>query len=98
MAAHAEGQAAGGGFRRAVDVGRVLPHLHEHRQLRVVDVHLQVGEGVVERAAHPLAQLDAAHGEGLVRPLALHLEALGRGQRTAAWKQNGTGARCGGTK
>ena len=37
----------------------------------------------MQRAAHPLAQLDGAHGEGLVRPLALHLEALGRGQRSA---------------
>ena len=35
----------------------------------MVYVHRQVGEGVMERAAHPLAQLDAAHGEGLVRPL-----------------------------
>ena len=83
MAAHTQGQTARGALGGAVDVGRVLPYLDVHRQLRVVYVHRQVGEGVVERAAHPLAQLDAAHGERLVRPLALHLEALGGGERTA---------------
>ena len=42
-----------------------------------MNVHRQVGEGVVQLAAHVLGQLDAGHGEGLVRPLGLHLEALG---------------------
>ena len=80
VAAHTDGQAACGGLRRAMDIGRVLPHLQIHRQLRGVNVHRQVGEGVMQRAAHPLAQLDAAHGEGLVGALALHLEAAGRRQ------------------
>ena len=34
-------------------------------------------------AAYPLAQLDGGHGEGLVCPLALHLEAPGRCQGAA---------------
>ena len=83
VAAHADGQAAGGGFRRAVDIGRVLPYLQIDRQLRIVDVHGQMGKGVVERAAHPLAQLDGAHGEGFVGTLALHLEGFCRQQRRA---------------
>ena len=83
VATHTDGQAACGGLRRAMDIGRVLPHLQIHRQLRGVNVHRQVGEGVMQRAAHPLAQLDAAHGEGLVGALALHLEGLGGQQRRA---------------
>ena len=82
-AAHADGQAACGGLGGGVDIGGLLPDLHIHRQLRVVDVHRQVGEGLVQVSAHPLAQLDGAHGEGLVRPLALHLEAAGRRQGIA---------------
>ena len=79
-AAHADGQAAGSGLGGGVDVGGILPHLHIHRQLRMVYIHLQVGIGLVELAAHPLAQLNRAHGEGLVGTLALHLEAAGRRQ------------------
>ena len=66
-----------------MDIGGLLPDLHIHRQLRVVDIHRQVGEGLMQVSAHPLAQLDGAHGEGLIRPLALHLEAAGRRQGAA---------------
>ena len=51
-----------------------------NRQLRVVHVRRQVGEAVVELAAHILGQLDGGHGEALVRPLALHLEGSGGAQ------------------
>ena len=81
VAAHADGQTACGGLRRTVDIGRVLADLQIHRQLRVMHVHDQMREGVVQRAAHPLAQLNAAHGEGLVGALALHLKGFGRQQR-----------------
>ena len=43
-------------------------------------IHRQVGEGVLKLAAHPLAELDGGHGEALVRPLGLHLEAVGGGE------------------
>ena len=82
-AAHADGQAACGRLRRGVDIRRLLPDLYIYRQVRVVNVHRQVGEGLVQVAAYPLAQLDGGHGEGLVCPLALHLEAPGRCQGAA---------------
>ena len=82
-AAHADGQAACGRLRRGVDIRLLLPDLYIHRQVRVVNVHRQVGEGLVQVAAYPLAQLDGGHGEGLVCPLALHLEAPGRRQGIA---------------
>lgn len=44
MAAHAQGQTARGALGGSVDVGRVLPYLDVHRQLRVVYVHRQVGK------------------------------------------------------
>ena len=58
-----------------MDIGRVLANFHIHRQLRGVDIHLQMGKGVVEHPSHPLADLNGAHGEGFVRPLTLHLKA-----------------------
>lgn len=76
VAAHTQGQTARGALGGAVDVGRVLPYLDVHRQLRVVYVHRQVGEGVVERAAHPLAQLDAAMGKDLSARLLSTLKLL----------------------
>ncbi len=82
-AAHADGQAAGGAHSGGVDVSRILPDLDMDGELRVVNVHRQVGKGVVKLAAHPLAQLDGAHGEALVGPLRLHLEGPGLRQRPA---------------
>ena len=49
-------------------------------KLRVVDVHLQIGVELVQLAAHVLAELNRGHGEGLIRPLGLHLEGAGGGQ------------------
>ena len=43
----------------------------------MVDVHLQVVIGLMELPAHILAELDGGHGEGLVRPLGLHLKGAG---------------------
>ena len=37
----------------------------------------------MQLAAHVLGQLDRGHGEGLVRPLGLHLEGLGRHELVA---------------
>ena len=79
-AAHADGQAPRAGLGGAVDIGRLLPDLHVDAQLRSVDVHLQMGIGLVEQAPHVLGDLHAGHGEELVRPLGLHLEALRRPQ------------------
>ena len=47
-------------------------------ELRFMDIHLQMRIGIVDHAAHILAQLDGGHGEALVRPLGLHLEGFGR--------------------
>ena len=77
VAAHADGQTAGGGFGRAVNVGGILTDLHKHGQLGVVHVYLCIGEGFSQMAAHILAQLNGAEGEGLVGPLAFHFEAAG---------------------
>ncbi len=74
------GQAARPGLGLGVDVGGVVPHLDIHGELRVVHVHLQIVIGLVELAAHILAELDGGHGEGLVRPLGLHLEGFGGAQ------------------
>ena len=51
-------------------------------QLRGVDVHLQMGIGVVEQTAYVLADLHAVHGEMLVRPFRLHLEGPGGPERS----------------
>ena len=59
-----------------MDIGRLFPDLHVDAQLRRVDVHLQMGVGVVQKPAHILADLHAVHGKMLVRPLGLHLEGL----------------------
>ena len=77
MTAHADGQAAGSRLSGSVDIGSILTHLHIHRQFGIVDIHLHMGEGLVEIAAHPLAQLNRAHGEGFVGALGLHLKGLG---------------------
>ena len=61
-----------------MDVGVEVPHLHVDGELRVVHIRRQVGEPLVELPAHVLGQLDGGHGEGFVRPLALHLEGFGR--------------------
>lgn len=79
-AVDAHRQAARPGLGLGVDVGGVVPHLDIHGELRVVDVHLQIVIGLVELAAHILAELDGGHGEGLVRPLGLHLEGFGGAQ------------------
>ena len=76
-AAHAHGKAARPLLRVGVDKGLVVPHLHMDGELRVVDVHDQVGKGVVELASHILGQLDRGHGKALVRPLGLHLKGAG---------------------
>ena len=70
-------QAACPGLGLGVDVGGVVPHLDIHGELRVVHVHLQVVVGLVELAPHVLAELNGGHGEGLVRPLGLHLKGSG---------------------
>ena len=79
-AVDAHGQAAGAGLRVGVDEGGVVPDLHIDGELRVVDVHFQIGVQLVQLAPHILAELDGGHGEGLVRPLGLHLEGAGSGQ------------------
>ena len=79
-AAHAHRQSAGAGHGGSVDIGVLLPNLHVHRQVRVVNVHGHGGEGLRQLAAHLLAQLDGVEAEGLVGPLALHLEAAGGGE------------------
>ena len=73
-AVDAHGQAARPGLGLGVDIGGVVPDLDVDRQLRVVDVHLQVVVGLVELAAHILAELDGGHGEGFIRPLGLYLK------------------------
>ena len=55
----------------------ILPDLHMHRQFRIMNIHLAVGKGVRQFPAHILTQLDGAHGEVLVSPLAFNLEAGG---------------------
>ena len=45
-----------------------------------MDVHRHAGERLRQLAAHGLGELDGVHGIVLVRPFALHLEALGRGE------------------
>ncbi len=54
-----------------------FPHLDIDREIRVVDVHLQVVVGLVELTPHILADLDGGHGEGFIGPLGLHLEGAG---------------------
>ena len=75
--ADAYGQSARAGIGVGVDVGGKVTHLQIDGDLRVVYVYLQVGEGILEVAAHRLGQLDGGHRKGLVRALGLHLEGLG---------------------
>ena len=63
-----------------MDEGGVVPDLNVDGELRVVNVHLQIGVELVQLAPHILAELDRGHGEGLIRPLGLHLESAGGGQ------------------
>jgi len=49
----------------------------------MVDVHLQMGEGVVQLPAHILGKGDGGHGKGLVRPFGLHFEGLCRQKEVA---------------
>ncbi len=58
-----------------MDIGRQVPHLDMHGELRLMDVHRRIGIGLAELAAHVLAKLYAGHGEGLVAALGLNLEA-----------------------
>ena len=77
LAPHPHRQAAGAGGGVPVDVGGKVPHLHVDGELRVVHVRLDVGEGLVELPPHVLGELDGGQGEGLVRPLGLHLKGPG---------------------
>ncbi len=79
-AVDAHRQAARPRLRVGVDEGGVVPDLDVDGELRVVDVHLQIGVQVVQLSPHILAELDGGHGEGLVRPLGLHLKGAGDGQ------------------
>ena len=63
-----------------MDVAGEVPDLQVDRQLRIVDIHLQVGIGLGQQSAHVLAQLNGGHGEGLIAALGLHLKALGAAQ------------------
>ena len=60
-----------------MDIAGKVADFQVDNQLRIVDVHLQVGIGFREQTAYVLAQLDGGHGEGLVAAFGLHLEALG---------------------
>ena len=64
-----------------VDIRRLLAHLKAHGQLRVVHVDDRVGIRLGELAADVLRQLNARHGEALVRALGLDLEAARRRHR-----------------
>ena len=79
-AAHTHGQSARAGHGGGVDVGVLLPDLHIHGQVGIVHIHRHMGEPLGKLAAHGLAELDGGHGEELVGPLALHLEAAGSGK------------------
>ena len=89
-AVDAHGQAPRPGLGLGVDIGGVVPDLDVDRQLRVVDVHLQVVVGLVELAAHILAELDGGHGEGFICPLGLYLKGPG-GPELVVQKVPGTG-------
>ena len=80
MAAHAYRQTACTGHRGRVDVGVLFPNLHVDCQVRLVDIHRHVGEGLRQLAAHGLADLDGVQIKMLVRPLALHLKGSGGGK------------------
>ena len=80
MAPHAHGESPRSGDGGGVDVGVLLPDFHVDRQVRVVDVHRHLGKRLRQLAAYGLGELDGVQGIVLVRPLALHLEALGGGE------------------
>ena len=64
-----------------MDIRRLLAHLEAHGQLRVVHIDDRVGIRLGELTADVLRQLNARHGEALVRALGLDLEAARRRHR-----------------
>ena len=84
------GAIPGAGLGLGVDVSGVVPHFHVDGEFGMVDVHLQVIVGLVELAAHILAELDGGHGEGFICPLGLYLKGPG-GPELVVQKVPGTG-------
>ena len=60
-----------------MDIGSQIPHLHEHRVIRMVYIHFHVGVRFRNPSANFLRKLNGGQGETLVRTLRFHLKGLG---------------------